>query len=81
MIVRVSARRGNAHLLRVVLLPEEGFPTRPIRGSRGIFGNVNAKGAAGYHKKEMEVVVGVLLAVPRCRKEIALSISSTKYRD
>jgi hypothetical protein len=25
-----------AHLLRVVDLPDEGLPTRPMRGSRGI---------------------------------------------
>lgn len=27
---------GGAHLLSVVDLPDEGLPTRPIRGSRGI---------------------------------------------
>ena len=26
----------NAHLFRVVLFPEDGLPTRPIRGSRGM---------------------------------------------
>ena len=29
-------RRGRAHLLSVVDFPDEGLPTRPIRGSRGI---------------------------------------------
>lgn len=27
---------ASVRLLRVVLFPEEGLPTRPIRGSRGI---------------------------------------------
>jgi hypothetical protein len=43
--------RGIAHLLSVVLLPEDGLPTRPIKGSRGIakqFWNATA----GYHKKK-----------------------------
>lgn len=31
--------RGNAHLLSVVDLPDEGLPTRPMRGSRGILEN------------------------------------------
>ena len=28
--------RGRLHLLSVVDLPDEGLPTRPIKGSRGI---------------------------------------------
>jgi hypothetical protein len=46
--------RGNAHLLSVVLLPEEGLPTSPIKGSRGIVNGV-AEGTAGYHKRKMDV--------------------------
>lgn len=35
--------RGIAHLFRVVDLPDEGLPTRPMRGSRGIFGQGEGK--------------------------------------
>ena len=36
--------RGNAHLLRVVDFPEEGLPTSPINGSRGIMDNCEKEG-------------------------------------
>ena len=32
----IVERRGRAHLLSVVDFPDDGFPTRPMRGSRGI---------------------------------------------
>jgi hypothetical protein len=36
--------RGNAHLLRVVDFPEEGLPTSPINGSRGIMDDYEQEG-------------------------------------
>jgi hypothetical protein len=34
---------ASVRLFNVVLLPDEGLPTRPIRGSRGILGSVELK--------------------------------------
>jgi hypothetical protein len=45
-----------SHLLSVVLLPDDGLPTRPIRGSRGILGTSDRE-KAGYHRKEGVVSV------------------------
>jgi hypothetical protein len=39
--------RGTAHLFRVVDLPDDGLPTRPISGSRGIF-NQSKERRTGY---------------------------------
>jgi hypothetical protein len=38
----VKRRRGKTHLLSVVDFPDEGLPTRPMRGSRGIMGYVES---------------------------------------
>jgi hypothetical protein len=43
----VEGWRGGTHLLSVVDLPDDGLPTRPIRGSRGI----------GVQAKRYEIVL------------------------
>jgi hypothetical protein len=45
---------GVANLLSVVDLPEDGLPTRPMRGSRGMFGG-RQKEYQGYQRKKSEI--------------------------
>lgn len=54
--------RNNTHLLSVVLLPDEGLPTRAIKGSRGISKYI-ANRTAGYHKEMVEAVLRVVVLV------------------
>lgn len=45
--------RGIAHLFSVVDLPEEGLPTRPISGSRGM-SNKRKERRTGYQRRVVE---------------------------
>jgi hypothetical protein len=52
-VLATSTGRGAvANLLSVVDLPEEGLPTRPIRGSRGMFGG-RQKEYQGYQREKV----------------------------
>ena len=51
--------RGIAHLFRVVDLPDEGLPTRPMRGSRGIVGQRRQKDRLGIKQGQYRVMVAV----------------------
>jgi hypothetical protein len=47
-----------ADLFSVVDLPEEGLPTRPIRGSRGIFADFACLRSTKSHRLEADVRKG-----------------------